>query len=551
MAPDVSCANSDFQDQLLMRQIIVSELGMLARLIALALFGLSDTSHAIGAPPPRVTLKSGVLEGTYFGSAKEVAFLGVPYAAPPIGPLRWKPPQPVQKWSGARQATKFGPAALQLPASWLPPVPLSEDCLYLNVWTTQFSPDAKLPVIVFFHGGGNQAGYSQSTPLGPALSRLGLVIVSANYRLGPFGFFAYPALTAESEHHSSGNYGLLDQLQALRWVRENISQFGGDPERVTVMGQSAGALDICLLMASPLAAGLFQGAILESGEGQSVLNKDIRLPISYNSISGTGEGDGETFVKDLGVSDGPDALEKLRNIPADNILEVWRRNRKVGFDAIVDGWIIPDQPAKVFATGKQINVPVLVGSNADEATVFGGQSLQTVDAYKVYLQKDTGRFANQEFEAYPAMSDAEVPARYLQFQSDLFAYGAYSFARAMTRRGQNAYLYQFTYSEKGKRANLGAYHGEELYFLSDSFPADWEHDGDDEKLGEAIRTYWAQFAKTGNPNSYGLPEWPAYKIARDQYMELGRVVGLRAIPERLRVLEHIMQQVMADQSSQR
>src|SRR5258708_6954551 len=281
-------------------------------------------------------LEAGVLEGMYFSSQEnEVAFLGVQYAEPPVGDLRWKPPRPANKWTGTRQATRFGPTAPQLPASWLPYLGWNEDCLYLNIWTTQFSPGAKLPVIVFFHGSSNTAGYSQSTPLGPALSGLGVVVVSANYRLGPFGFFAHPALTAESDHHSSGNYGLLDQLQALRWVRENISHFGGNPDRITVMGQSAGAVDICLLMASPLAAGLFQGAILESGEGQSVLNKDIRLPIPYNSISGTGEAAGQRLANDLGIADGSDALQKAPSSPAAKLLEAWRQDRQVRFGALV------------------------------------------------------------------------------------------------------------------------------------------------------------------------------------------------------------------------
>ena len=312
------------------------------------------------------------------------------------------------------------------------------------------------------------------------------------------------------------------------------------------MGQSAGAVDICLLMASPLAAaGLFQGAILESGEGQSVLNKDIRLPIPYNSISGTGEAAGQRLANDLGIADGSDALQELRSIPAEKILEAWRKDGQVSFGAIVDGWIIPEQPAKIFTEGKQMNVPVLVGSNSDEATVFG-YDLKTLDEYRTYLCRDTGRFADQEFEAYPAPSDTDVPGRYLQLQNDLFAYGAYSFTRAMTRLGQQAYLYQFTYAEKGKRANLGAYHGEELKFLSDSFSADWDHTPDDEKLGLAMRTYLTQFAKTGNPNIQGLPIWPAYDTRLDQCFELGRTIGVRLVTPRLKVLEQIMEQVFSE-----
>ena len=520
----------------------------LTRLIALAVLGLSHAPIAFGSPPPpKVTLEAGVLEGTYFGSEGQVAFLGVPYAAPPIGELRWKPPQPVNQWTGIRNATQFGAVCPQLPATqWLPYINGNEDCLYLNIWTTQFHANTHLPVIVFFHGGGNVAGYSQMKPLGPALSPLGVLVVTANYRLGPFGFFAHPALTAESQHGSSGNYGLLDQLQALKWVQENIASFGGDPTRVTVMGQSAGAVDIGLLMASPLAKGLFHRAILESGDCQSTLNKEIRSPLSYNFISGTGESDGERLAKDLGIAGGPDALRELRNVSTEKILDAWSKDGELRFEAIVDGWVVPQQPAKIFAEGRQVNVPILVGSNADEATVFGSSQVQTVDQFREYLRQDTGKFADQEFRAYPATTDSEVRTRYLEYQSDLFAYGARSMARAMTHLGQKAYLYYFTYAETGKRADLGAYHGEELKFLSESFPDDWQHNPEDKKLGMAVRTYWAQFAKTSDPNTQGLPDWPVYDPPSDQCFELGRRIGVRAVTPRLQVLEKIMKQVLTE-----
>jgi para-nitrobenzyl esterase len=290
---------------------------------------------------PRVMLKVGLVEGVHFGPGQnEVAFLGVPYAAPPVGDLRWKPPQPVRPWTGIRSATRFGAACPQLPAGWLSYIDWNEDCLYLNVWTTHLSAGPKLPVIVYFHGGSNTTGYSQLDPLGPTLSRLGVIVVSANYRLGPMGFFAHPALTAESPHHSSGDYGLLDQLEVLKWVRENISRLGGDPYQITVMGQSAGSVDICLLMASPMSAGLFQRAIMESGDCQSVLNEDLRTPLPYNLIIGTGEGAGERLAGDLGVANGPDALRKLRGISAAQILKSWSQDRQVHFDAIVDGWVL-------------------------------------------------------------------------------------------------------------------------------------------------------------------------------------------------------------------
>jgi para-nitrobenzyl esterase len=499
--------------------------------------------------PPTVTLADGALQGTHFSSAQnEVAFLGVPYAAPPVGELRWKPPQHVRKWSGTRDATQFGAACPQLKANWFPYIGWNEDCLYLNIWTAHFSPDAKLPVLVYFHGGSNTAGYSQMTPLGPPLARLGVVVVSANYRLGPMGFLAHPALTKESEHHSSGNYGLLDQLKALRWVRENIAQFGGDPDRVTVMGQSAGAVDVCLLMASPMAAGLFQGAILESGECQSVLNEDIRTPIPYNGISGTGESVGQRLASDLGIADGSSTAEKLRAIPAEQILNAWSLDRQVHFDAIVDGWVVPEQPAKIFAEGRELKTPILVGSNADEATVFGHGGPKTIGEYREYLRRDTGQFAEEEFRAYPVSSDADVPARYLQLQSDSFAYGADSLARAMTRAGENAYLYYFTFADSGARARLGAYHGEELEFLTGAFPADWEHSPADETLAEQLRAYWTNFAKTGDPSSSGLPKWPAYDPGLDQYFELGRTIRMRPVASQIQVLTRIMSQIEAETS---
>ncbi len=528
-----------------MRHLIIWPLGCL-----LAIGLATPGPGAVGAQSTAMSVKLtvGVLEGNRSGAnGNGVAFLGVPYAAPPIAERRWKPPQPVPPWTGTRAARHFGPACAQLPAQWLQTIPWSEDCLYLNLWSPGIARAAKrLPVIVYFHGGSNTAGYSQITPLGPALSHLGVVVVSANYRLGPLGFLAHPALTAESEHQSSGNYGLLDQLQALRWVQENIDRFGGDPGLVTVLGQSAGAVDICLLMASPLSAGLFQRAILESGDCQGVLNQELRSVRHLNGLSGSAENAGTLLASALGVAEGPTALQQLRGVPADEILSCWSRNRKIAFGAIVDGWIVPEQPAKTFAAGRELSIPVLAGSNADEATVFGHGGPSNLNEYMTYLVADTGTYADQEFQNYPAASDGEVPARYLQLQSDGFAYGAYSLVRAVARAGQKGFLYQFSFAETGKRAALGAYHGEELHFLSDSFPRDWQHNPEDRQLGRAIRTYWVQFAKTGNPNAGNVPDWPAFDEQADQYLDLGQTIRLRPVSQRVHVLAKIMHQVLAE-----
>ncbi len=510
--------------------------------------GCIGTSAAQSGQRPVVKIQSGWLEGTAFSSnPKDAAFLGVPYAAPPVGELRWKPTEPAPRWSGTRKAFNYGSPCAQLPARWFPYIEGHEDCLYLNIWTTEVRPTANRPVLVYFHGGSNTQGYSQMTPLGPTFSRRGLVVVSVNYRLGPFGFLAHPALTAESEHHSSGNYGLLDQLQALQWVKENIREFGGDPDRVTVMGQSAGAVDVCLLMASPLSKGLFRGAILESGECQDTLNEDIRVPIEYNFMDTTGERSGERLARDLGVSSGPDALEKLRQIPADEILKAWKNDSGLHFDAIVDGWVVPQQPAEIFGEGKQMRIPVLIGSNADEATVFGHNNLKTVTEYRMHLRQDTGKYSEEEFRAYPVGSDAEVPTRAIQLESDEFACGAYSMVQAMSKVGVKSYLYYFTYVDPGKRSRLGAHHGEELFFLSDSFPADWQATDNDKRLADFVQGYWAEFVRTGDPNFGGAPEWPPYDSQSAESFELGRRIGRHHVSDRIRSLEAVMKRVVAQQ----
>lgn len=519
--------------------------------VALALVSAGNAQEVHDSSAATVTLASGTLRGMRFGNEQTgAAFLGIPYAAPPTGELRWKPPTPVARWTGIRGASSFGTACPQLPEPWLIYPHWSEDCLFLNVWTRQISATHKQPVIVFFHGGSNRAGYSQRDQLGPSLSRSSLVVVSANYRLGPLGFLAHPALTAESPHGSSGNYGLLDQIQALKWVRDNIASFGGDPARITVMGQSSGGVDICLLMASPLARGLFQKAILESGECQSTFNKDIRTPISVNGIAGTGEGSGERLASDLGITNGSDVLAKLRSVPVDAILKAISNDRDLHFDAIVDGWVVPEQPAKVFAQSKQAHIPVLIGSNADEATVFG-PGPASLSEYRRYLQADTGKFAAQELQAWPASSDADVAGQYLKLQNMSFAYGAWSMARAMTRAQQPAYLYLFTWVQTGKRASLGAHHGEELPFLNDTYPSGWGSSDGDQAFGQTLRTYWSNFAKTGDPNSPGLPQWTVFNPTSDHVFSLGQKIGLIPMNQNLRVLDKIMAQVLADEQSRR
>jgi para-nitrobenzyl esterase len=326
-------------------------------------------------------------------------------------------------------------------------------------------------------------------------------------------------------------------------VKKNIAAFGGDPDRITAMGQSSGSFDICLMMASPLARGLFQQAIMESGDCESALIGDIRTMIPFNGIRGTGESNGERLAADLGIADGPGVTRKMRAIPVETILKTWRGDPEIQFDAIVDGWVMPEQPTRIFAKSKQAHVPVLVGSNADEATVFGPGPAAISDYWK-FLRADTGIYAEQEFRLWPASSDAEVPGQYLNLQNATFAYAAWSLARAMSRAGEPAYLYRFTWSDAGKRARLGACHGEELYFLSNSFPRDWMPVDGDETFGEMLRRYWTNFAKTGQPGGEGLPAWPAYDADSNRMLDMGSRIELKPAPSSLFAVQKLMRPIL-------
>ena len=289
--------------------------------------------------------------------------------------------------------------------------------------------------------------------------------------------------------------------------------------------------------------GLFQQAIIESGDCESTLLEDIRTPIHFNGIHGTGESSGEGLAADLGVLNGADAIRRLRAIPAETILKTWSHDQKLEFDAIVDGWVIPYQPTRVFAEGRQARVPVLVCSNADEATV-SAPGPATVSDYWKYLREDTGVYAERVFRLWLASSDIEVPGQYLKLQNAIFAYGAWSLASAMYRVREPAYLYLFTWIGAGKRARLGAFHGEELYFLGDSLPSDWTSVKGEKRFGETLRRYWTNFAKSGQPGGPGLPEWPVYDSSSNQMMDLGSRIQMEPVSSGLHAHQEVMQSVL-------
>lgn len=350
-----------------------------------------------------------------------------------------------------------------------------------------------------------------------------------NYRLGAFGFFASPELDGESHDQVSGNYGNLDQIAALEWVRRNIAAFGGDPQRVTVGGQSSGSEDVCILMASPLARGLFEGAILESG---------TCVDSVYPSLKGEETSDGG-LRGDVEVSAGPDALEKLRAVPAERILETAAKDGNLDLGPAVDGWMLPEQPGITFARGQQAKVAVMVGTNEDEVSIFASPIVgatayrpKKVKEYRDWLQREFGsEFAGKVFAAYPTRADSDVPGVFVTMFSDYdFAFSSWLVARDTPLTGKEAYLYRFTYVGAGPFAELGAFHSEELMFLSRHYWTTWVAQPGDAALSRTLVGYWSRFVKTGNPNGAGLPAWPAFRQTENDCQELGRRVGPEQVP---------------------
>jgi para-nitrobenzyl esterase len=432
---------------------------------------------------PTVTVDAGSLAGSVDGSSGVLVFRGIPYAAPPVGDGRWRAPAPVATWSGVRAADRLGKNCMQgQPYSDIDPfvAGVSEDCLYLNVWTTGLDAGAKRPVMVWIYGGGYNAGFGgEERHHGARLAQKGAVVVTFNYRLGVFGFMAHPALAAESPRGSAGNYAILDQVAALQWVQRNIAQFGGDPSRVTIFGESAGGSSVAALIASPLAEGLFRGGILQSG----------------NAIGGVRPrdsvyADGVRFASHVGVnSDGPEAAARLRAIPADSLLRATRApDGKGGFTSafsprlVKDGWVLPQPVDSAVARGAPNLVPVIVGANSGEG-----------DA------------------AYAS---------------------ARAFARLISARGANAYLYMFTrVGDDSVNRTRGAYHSADITFVFGRPRPILESAGRtayDSTLAEAMSDYWVSFAANGRPGTGTLPAWPAYDAKSDAYMELGPQIVARS-----------------------
>ncbi len=533
-----------------------------AILLSLILQGVNSAARAQSSPP-RAHVDGGVVEGSYFDARSTGAvFKGIPFAAPPVGELRWKPPTSVPAWRGIRDAKRFPPicpqrltsteyyAGIAARVGGRPaaeePLSTSEDCLYLSIWTSSFGSAHRRPVMVWIHGGGNNGGWgTQGTETGEFLARQGVVLVMIEYRVGAFGFIADPALTAESPHHASGNYGLLDQIAALRWVQRNIAAFGGDPSRVTAFGQSSGALDVTCLMTSPLARGLFQRAISESGVCTGPFAA-LKEPVTSFSEHPAAEESGRELARALGITGTSNVVARMRARSADEILAAMSSHPGIAHEVIVDGWVIPEQPDRVLAEGRQLRVPLVVGSNRDEyRTLAGAFPVPSMAAYPEQLLSALGSsaplraFVPRLLDAYPASDTVVAERKLFEVNNDGFGASARYVARAMTKAKQrNVFLYYFTHvvPTPGGRA-LGAFHTGEIPFVFGS-EIGWPHGPFDLNLRNAISAYWVQFAARGNPNRRGLPEWPRYVPASDRYLELGDTIR---VGRRLRQRQYDLQ----------
>jgi para-nitrobenzyl esterase len=482
------------------------------------------TLNALADP---IRVEQGLLSGVAGKSPDVRVYRGIPYAAPPVGDLRWKPPQPPASWQGVREAKEFGNACLQTPyppafAIYQAPLPtLSEDCLNLNIWTPAKAPKDKLPVMVWIHGGGFTRGAgSLASYDGENLARKGAVIVTINYRLGAFGFFAHPALTAESAHHASGNYGIMDEIAALEWVKRNIAVFGGDPGRVTIFGESAGSWAVNALMASPLAKGLFHRGIGESG-GQFSPMKTLADAEKAGVNAATTMG--------INATDPKEALQALRAKSAEDLLKATDAPTA---SPIVDGWSLPQDIATIFAQGKQNDVPVIVGFNADEGTTLAPQAAAiTAPAYIAGVNQRYQKQSDEFLKVYPASSDADaVSSFYSAYRDQTFGWEMRTWARVASKTGHHpVYLYYFSHRPPGPQSSkLRAFHACEIAYVFSNFTLPFPWDDVDRKLGDAVSSYWVNFAKTGDPNGSGLAKWPAYSSATDQSLEFGDTISVRA-----------------------
>jgi para-nitrobenzyl esterase len=513
---------------------------------------LTSALAAGAATADQAKVDSGTLEGVVNADSSVRIFRGVPFAAPPVGKLRWQPPQPVEAWSGVRKADEFGSACMQgkvfgdIVARGKP---MSEDCLTLTVWAPAKATGKRMPVYLWFYGGGFAAGSGDEPRYdGESFAKRGIVVVNANYRLGVFGFLAHPWLTAESAHKASGNYGMLDQVAALEWVRKNIAAFGGDPHRVTIGGESAGSLSVSALMASPLSRDLFQQAVGESGAFFGAVGGR-----GSNSLAES-EKQGAAFAASLGAA----SLAEMRaKSAADLLAAATKTNNGFGFWPNVDGYFLPTEVQAIFAAGKQSQVPLLAGWNADEVRmqVSMAKVKPTAQVFTGQLREQFKDHAAAALKLYPASTDEEAVRSAGDLASDNFiVVGTWKWLEMQAKTGKPVYRYQFDRTVpipdamKGTGLKtLGAAHAAELEYVFNmllSKKADWQPE--DKKVAETMNAYWANFIKTGDPSGPGLAKWPNFTQTHE-VMHID--VESKALPEAHRDRYEFLDSLAASTSS--
>ena len=510
-----------------------------------------STTYVTAMVPEQVKIDSGIVAGTASGQPTVRVFKGIPFAAPPLGENRWKAPEPVAKWDGVRKADAFGApcaagapaagrgggggrgaaaapgAAAQTPAAPPREPARAEDCLYLNVWTSANSPNDKRPVMVWIYGGGFTGGSGGLAWYdGENLAAKGPVIVTFNYRLGSLGFFAHPELAKESGHNASGNYGMMDAIAALQWVKKNISAFGGDPNNVTIAGESAGAIMVGALLGSPQAKGLYHRAIAESGGWMG-------LTMGRMASGQTAQANGAKTMDALGVK----TIAELRAKPM---------NELTGLSAgglVVDGYLIPEDVSLTFMNGKQHAVDVLTGSNKDEANFGvcpgvggrGGGPALTAEAFKAGAQRKFGETADEYLKLYTVNSDADAPSVAHVACADEINWNMRQWAVAQAKAGKKAYTYFFTRipTLNGAPSPQGATHTAEISYAwnNPKGQATQTWNDVDTKLADTMSSYWVNFITRGDPNGNGLPKWPEYKdLTNGRVMVLGDTVQVESAP---------------------
>jgi para-nitrobenzyl esterase len=491
----------------------------------------------------QVVTESGAISGVRESGLS--VYKGIPFATPPLGDLRWRPPVPVAPWTATRKADAFAPACMQTGVSMpgeTPPA-VSEDCLYLNIWSpanaetelkTKTVPPP-LPVLVWIYGGGYING-SAAMPLywGDRLAQKGVVVVTIAYRLGPLGFLAHPELTRESPHHSSGNYGLMDQIAALEWIQRNIAAFGGDPKNVTIAGQSSGSISVSILMASPRAKGLFQRAIGESGG----LFEPTQLAPKY--LLANAEHEGEQYAASLGAP----SLKELRRVPANKLTG----NADGIVHPVIEPYVLPLSPYEAFTSGQQNDVPLLLGSNADEARSLTDVSQVKAATFASDVEHSFGALPPPLIAAYPYATDPEAKQARLDLERDLrFGWDMWAWARLQAGTGHSSvYYYSFRQQPPFPAGSVyegwGASHFAELWYVFDHLNQEpWRWSASDRKVADEVSSYWINFAKSGNPNSAGLPTWPAFTNTDSKVLYLGDpiTVGVVASPTGLNVFDAV------------